>query len=142
MDVLLEIRSPSHSKRVSETKVEQNMQPFAISHVALLRLKKAPLRGKNVGTFSLSFTPCTITSRYFKWDGDTHMSRRFVEDFHLADGNELLKWGREGEPYLTAIVTAKRGVPPKSPDHSDVNTSRISTQTHQEAHSLTMSGDV
>jgi len=34
------------------------------------------------------------------------------------------------------------GVPPKSPDHSDVNTSHISIQTHQEAHRLTMSGDV
>jgi len=33
------------------------------------------------------------------------------------------------------------GVPPKSPDHSDVNTSRISTQTHQEAHSLKTSED-
>ena len=34
------------------------------------------------------------------------------------------------------------GVPPKSPDHSDVNTARIATQTHQEAHSLKASGDV
>ncbi len=34
------------------------------------------------------------------------------------------------------------GVPPKSPDHQEVNTSRISTQTHQEARRPTMSGGV
>ena len=34
------------------------------------------------------------------------------------------------------------GVPPKSPDHSDVNISSISTQTHQEARSPKTSGDV
>ena len=37
---------------------------------------------------------------------------------------------------------ADGGVPPKSPDHQDVNTLRILAQTHQEACSPTMSGDV
>ena len=44
-----------------------------------------------------------------------------------------------GHTTLGALVA---GVPPKSPDHSDVNTSRISIQTHQEAQSPTMSEDV
>jgi hypothetical protein len=55
----------------------------------------------------------------------------------------LLKSGRDVEPLMTADVTALRtGVPPKSPDHQDVNTSHISIQTHREARRLTMSGDV
>ena len=40
------------------------------------------------------------------------MSRRFVEDLHLADGNQLLKWSREGEPYLTTIVAAQANQAP------------------------------
>ena len=42
----------------------------------------------------------------------------------------------------THLTYQQIGVPPKSPDHSDVNTSRISIQTHREARSLTMSEDV
>src|SRR5690348_16771622 len=41
---------------------------------------------------------------------------------------------------LTAKLTAKdNGVPPKSPDHQDVNRSCILPQTHQEVGSPTMS---
>ena len=36
----------------------------------------------------------------------------------------------------------RRWSAPKSPDHKDVHTSRISTQTHQEAHNLKTSGYV
>jgi hypothetical protein len=34
-----------------------------------LELQKAPLRGKDVGTVSFSFTPCARTTREFKWRG-------------------------------------------------------------------------
>jgi DNA-binding response OmpR family regulator len=46
------------------------------------------------------------------------------------------------EQLRPALIILDFGVPPKSPDHSDVNTARILTQTHQEARSPTMSGDV
>src|SRR5438445_7625067 len=43
---------------------------------------------------------------------------------------------------VTVLLTVNVLVPPKSPDHQEVNTSRISTQTHQEARRPTMSGGV
>jgi hypothetical protein len=48
----------------------------------------------------------------------------------------------EGKHLDSGFDSISVGVPPKSPDHSDVHTSRISIQTHPEAHSLRMSEDV
>jgi hypothetical protein len=48
---------------------------------------------------------------------------------------------RQVSPLDSSFDSLSVGVPPKSPDHQDVNTSSISIQTHREAHSPTMSGD-
>ena len=53
----------------------------------------------------------------------------------LTNGLDTYFWDEEN-------ASPRLGVPPKSPDHQDVNTLRILTQTHQEARSPTMSGDV
>lgn len=61
--------------------------------------------------------------------------QRPVTPFYLVRHSNI-------SPYESHIDSQRVGVPPKSPDHQNVNTSRISTQTHREAHSPTMSEDV
>jgi hypothetical protein len=72
-----------------------------------------------------------------------YLRQRVPERVMESTANPTITYNKkEADEVDTSVDTLSNGVPPKSPDHSDVNASRIATQTHQEVCSPKMSEDV